>query len=270
MDMDMLKNLCNEADVKECYKEAEGVSLPIHIFFPEKSEETVPAVVCIHGGAWRAITTNAEWNGGTMLQQARYYAHKGVVGVAISYRDLPDPKDRNEASPKLRDLIEDCMDAVRYLRRNAERFGIDTERIAVIGDSAGGHLAASLGTIGNKEERLVDAVIACNPITDLHDEFWKEYIPYEKPEDVSPLCHIAENSVPMLVMHGTEDTVVDPRHSTAFFERMRELGNRCDIKLLDGSKHAFIIVGYTATDEQIQEAMEEADRFLISVGFLEK
>jgi len=252
MNIEQIRNIKKEPDVKAFYKVVDGLKLPMHIFFPEKREGKAPAIVCIHGGSWKGISNNFEWDGGMMLPQAKYYASRGMVGVSISYRSF--------GGPTLYDLYSDCKDAVLYLKNNADRFGIDTEKIAVIGDSAGGHLALCLGTL---ETNLVNAVIACNPITDLTDKAWIKYVgDNEKAKEISPIYNIHPSNTRFLIMHGTADTCVLPRHSIDFYTKMTEAGNYCDLKLIEGAKHAFILFNYTATDEQIENAMNEADDFL--------
>lgn len=266
------------ADIKEYYKSVNGINLPIHIFYPDnhKTTEKKPAVVCIHGGSWGAITDNSEWDGGTMYPQAKYYASRGIIGVAISYRNFvkPDlPRKDGCVYPTLLDLYNDCNDAILYIKKNADRFGVDADKIAVMGDSAGGHLVACLGTLGSS----VNAVIACNPITDLTDKAWIKYIECETKSDVintakeiSPLYNVKPNNIPVLIMHGTDDDCVVPKHSIGFYNKLKEVGNNCCLKLFGGAKHAFIILNYTATDKQIEDAMNEADKFLISINFLKE
>ncbi|MBP3361529.1 MAG: alpha/beta hydrolase [Clostridia bacterium] len=263
------------------YKKVDGINLPMKIFYPEnhKSSDRRAAVICIHGGAWGAVKDNSPWDGGIMSYQAEYFASRGAVGVSISYRNFIQPDvERNpgEKYPELADLYSDCRDAVAYLRKNSERFGIDSNKIAAIGDSAGGHLAACLAAIDNADGiGKVNAVIACNPIMDLTDPKWIKYIECnsmerveERAKSISPFWCVKDDCVPMLVMHGLKDDCVCPEHSIRFCDKMKKLGARCDIKLFPDAKHAFIIVDYTATDKQISDAMYEADDFLVSVGFL--
>lgn len=267
-----------DADIKEYYKEVNGIKLPVHIFYPDnhKTTEKKPAIVCIHGGSFRGIVDNSEWNGSTMYPQARYYASRGIVGVAIGYRNFVQPEDRTEDVEnyfKISDLYEDCRDAIAYLRENADRFSIDKDKIAVMGDSAGGYLAACLSTLCD----TANAVIACNLITDLTDEAWIRYVEcntktdaLEKAKEISPLYNIKPNNIPMLLMHGNADDCVFLRHSLEFYEKMKEAHNECDLKVFDDAKHAFIILNYTATDAQIEAAMDEADKFLITHKFLKE
>lgn len=261
------------------YKTINGIQLPMKLYFPDghNAEDARGAIVCIHGGSWRGVDDNSPWDGGIMAPHAEYYAARGAVGITISYRDFLPPEIMREPGKEyttLYDLHKDCRDAICYIKRNARRFGIDANRIAVIGDSAGGHLAACLATIGNDdEEGRIAAAVACNPITDLTDPAWYKYIECVNCEDaqneakrISPLYRVSRGCVPMLVMHGTDDTCVLPRHSFDFYERSCALGNHCEIRMFPGAAHAFIIFDYTATDEQIENAMKAADDFFEGEG----
>lgn len=261
------------------YKTVDGIGLPMKLYYPDGHTlgGKYGAIVCIHGGSWRAVNDNSPWDGGIMSPQAECFAALGAVGITISYRDFPPPEDARTPGGRhitLYDLYIDCRDAIRFLKKNACRFGIDPDRIAVIGDSAGGHLAGCLATIDNDEEDgRISAAVMCNPITDLTDPSWHKYIECVCKDDaeseakkVSPLYRVKENCVPVLLMHGLEDTCVLPRHSMDFYEKSKKMGNRCNIQLFPDTEHAFIIFNYTASDEQIEKAMHEAVDFLVDIG----
>ena len=107
-------------------------TLEMDIYRPKDSWETLPAIVCIHGGGWN--------KGGKIhfKNVAQSLAAKGYVTASIDYRlsgEAPFPVH-----------IHDCKAAVRFLRANAQKYGIDPARIGATGSSAGGHLAALLAT----------------------------------------------------------------------------------------------------------------------------
>lgn len=98
---------------------------------PETKAVRRPCIVCIHGGGWTA-GRREDLDG--LIQR---FAGEGFVAATVSYRFAP--ANRFPAQ------IVDCAEAVRYLKENAERFGIDPERVGAIGFSAGAHLAMLLG-----------------------------------------------------------------------------------------------------------------------------
>ena len=124
----------------------------------ERTASTAPApcVVFIHGGAWRFGQADR------YVKHLTYAARRGAVAVSIEYRLL------DEAHP-VESLIGDCAEAIKYLRANAEILGILPDKIAVCGESAGGHLALCLGCgeIVPDGEARPDFIVNFNGATDL-------------------------------------------------------------------------------------------------------
>src|SRR5690349_19183729 len=114
------------------------VNLMMDVVRPRKQNGRLPAIVCIHGGGFRA------GNRESYLPLCIRLAQHGYVAATVSYR--LSPRDQFPAP------VHDVKAAVRWLRANAERFGIDPERIGVTGGSAGGHLALFLGLTGGNGE----------------------------------------------------------------------------------------------------------------------
>ena len=133
--------------------------------------------------------------------------------------------------PSIRDCVDDCEDAIRYIRKNADALGVDPRKICVIGDSAGGHLAACLGTLAAADARA-DAVIDCNGIVDMTFENWFGYI---KPgadreargKAASPLFNIPADAPPFLVLHGKRDGTVKQAMAERFVGALRAKGIDC-------------------------------------------
>jgi acetyl esterase len=243
------------------------------------------ALVLIHGGGWKAGGADV------FFPHARYFASRGMVTFSIEYRLLT-----SEAGSSLNDCYADCASAVRYIRAHADELGVDPKRIAVLGDSAGGHLAAALGTRAGLDDprddaavsAVPDAMVLCNPIVDMTDPAWVRFSMggaaigrNPKPEDLrptpaqleeakrnSPFFQVRPKQPPSLLMHGLNDRVVSPDQARAFADAMKKAENRCDLKLIEGAKHAFILTNYTAPEKMVVEAICEADRFLGSLGYL--
>ena len=243
-----------------------------------------PAIVLIHGGAWLAGDASV------FYPHARYFASRGMVAFSIDYRLLkPD-------GPTLADCLSDCKSAVRYIRLHARELGVDPRRIAVLGDSAGGHLAAALGTVQGFDDpadqqavsSIPDAMILCNPINDLTEGSWIKFVlagraldkkpapeslvPTESQtalaRDLSPQFQVKSGVPPTLLMHGLDDHVVVPDQARRFAAAMKDKGNRCDLVLIEGARHAFIITKYTAPETSVVNATRKADEFLNSLGYL--
>lgn len=268
MMFEQVKDSSWAADQCLTYKEAGGLKLPMQIFYPNRKfpDKPTPAVVCIHGGAWQTgRMDNSRWDGGRMAPQARYYAARGLIGIAISYRAIRknDPAHKTD----LFDLIEDCRDAVLYVRNHADALGVEKDKIVVMGDSAGGHLAICLG-LRRAGPATPNLIIACNPITDCTIEKWSFCVKAqagaaaELTQKASPLHNIREGCPPLLLMHGLEDQSVDPLSTIEFHKKMMEKGNPCELQLIPGAKHAFILFNHTAPDELVVKSMRTIDRYL--------
>ena len=118
------------------YKTVNGAVLTLDLYCPEKFSGAVPVIIYIHGGGWRS--------GRKERCPAVALVQDGYAVASIDYRltsTAPFPAQ-----------IEDCKAAVRWLRANAAKYNLDADRIGVWGMSAGGHLAALLGTSGGVPE----------------------------------------------------------------------------------------------------------------------
>ena len=249
-----------------------------------KAGERRSAVVLIHGGAWRGGSAEV------FFPHARYFAARGAVAFSLDYRLLlPN-------GPTVADCLSDCKSAIRYLRAHAAELGVASERIAVLGDSAGGHLAAALGTVADFDDPADDltvsavpnAMIPCNPIVDMTEGSWLNFViggkaleknpppeatrPSEQQAQLarrlSPLFQVRPGVPPALLMHGLHDTIVSPDQARKFAAAMQQAHSRCDLVLIEGARHAFIVPKYTASEAVVDDAIGKADRFLVSLGYL--
>ena len=226
-----------------------------------------PAYVWIHGGAWIA----GDAKGG--IPQIRYFAHRGMVGISIDYRLIPKPGSSAFAQgPSLQDTVGDCRDAMRYLRKNASELGIHPNKIAVAGDSAGGHLVLALGALEDSSSEMLpypNLLMACNPITDL-DSKWGNYAQNPEMADrLSPIRHIrSEVRSPLLLLHGLSDHVVSPEQSKNFATEWLKKGYEAKVILYENALHAFACTNYSACDTEIIRAWQDMDQFMQSHGYL--
>jgi acetyl esterase/lipase len=229
----------------------------LDLFLPENTDQSVPLVIWIHGGAWRA-GDKENHPGGALIEA-------GFAVASINYR-------LSTVSPYPAQF-QDCQAAVRYLRTNAEKYGIDGNRIGVWGGSAGGHLAAMLGVHSNSRNKAfrVQAVCDwCGPtdlvraITDtpkdsplnIVEVLWELFLgPAANNQKLkqsislaqrtrllagaSPINHVTRNCPPFLVMHGDTDNIVPIIQSERFVEVLRAAKVKVDYRPISGAGHGF-------------------------------
>lgn len=235
----------HSADRMVCYKHVDGQPLLLACFFPENlsPRQRCSTIFLIHGGGWsckKVFTDQAGWQGDYLGFLARYYANRGFVCISIDYRLIEN--GRQESGFGLPELCQDCCDAVSFAAAHAGEYGIDTKRLFLLGESAGGYLAAMLVHMCPVRFHKVFLV---NPITDLRMENWRVSLPSGC--DVtrfSPVCRISGETPETILFHGTNDKVVSSEHSRAFHQEMERRNRPCTLHLLEGAGHAFFLAEY--------------------------
>ena len=262
----------------EVFKTLGGVKLRIHIFEPEghQPSDKRPAVVFFFGGGWVGGSP------GQFFPQCKYLASRGMVAMSAEYR----VKNRHGTTPF--ECVTDGKSAVRWVRANAAKLGIDPERIAAGGGSAGGHVAAATGTIDGLEEKDEDAAVSskpnamvlCNPALVLDFDEWKrrgipearlaqikERFDGRDPKGVSPFHHVKKGAPPTIIFHGKADATVPYATAERFTQAMKQAGNRCELVGYEGQGHGFFNFG-RGDGTAFRETMRAADKFLASLGWL--
>jgi len=235
------------------------------------------AVVFIHGGGWTSGHPSF------FFPHCQYFAMRGAVAFSVQYR-LATAQSADGLEQVGSRCLADCKSAIRYIRENSAKFGIDPNKITVAGDSAGGHLAVALGLIGeydNPDDDLTvsarpQACVGFNPVADSNSAVVYRIFGIENPGEealriaktISPVDNVASGVPPMLVMHGTADTVIPIEQSERFAAAMKQAGNRCDLIKLEGAPHAFSI-NWAGTEETIVRSLAEMDRFMGSLGLID-
>jgi acetyl esterase/lipase len=217
----------------------------LDLYVPADGEGPFPLIIWIHGGAWKSGSKE----GCVPLP----WALKGYVVASINYRLSQDAKFPAQ--------IKDCKAAVRWLRAHAKDYKIDRDHVIAWGDSAGGHLAALLGTAGDASEwepgppaesSRVQAVIDWYGRADLSrvctDPAMAEHAVAhllggsgEKVSEIarkaSPITHVSRDDPPFLIMHGDVDTTVPVQQSEAFTEALKKAEVPVILVVLKGSGH---------------------------------
>ena len=233
------------------YSRPEGVSLQLNMARPKNPKGPLPCILCIHGGGFRAGKRESYDN------LVRTLAGEGFAAVTISYRLAP--QYRFPAA------VHDTKAAVRWLRANATRYGIDPQRIGVTGGSAGGHLAQFLGVTGDVKEfegeggnpgvsSRVNCVVNVYGPSDFTKSYGKsvdaaEVLPLFLGGNLetalqahirsSPLNWVSPNAAPTLCIHGTEDKYVAHEQAVWLVERLKHCGVEAELLTLQGAGHGF-------------------------------
>jgi acetyl esterase/lipase len=253
------------------YAKVAGVELHMDIGLPEKaSDKPLPVVVWIHGGGWK--TGTYKW-----LRSAWLVKH-GYAAVSIQYRFLDEAKFPAQ--------IYDCKAAIRFLRANASKYGIDPNRIGVWGGSAGGHLAALLGTSGGAKELEGDEGNAglssgvqavCEwygpndfTVGDHEPEPGRKKPPLlvqlfgatlkDKPELYrlgSPITHVSKDDPPFLIVHGDADELVPFSQAQSFCEALHKAGVEATLVKVRGGNHGLTAKGMQPGMQEIERQMVE-------------
>ncbi len=259
------------------YKTANKTGLKLWIFEPEghKKSDKRPVVVFFFGGGWRSGTP------GQFEMQCKYLAARGMVAMTADYRVSSRQQTKATA------CVEDGKSAVRWIRANAKKLGVDPKRIAAGGGSAGGHVAAAIGMVPGFESKGEDhevssvpnALLLFNPAVVLAPIPGKFEIPDDKAasrmermgvqaEKLSPYHHVRKGLPPTIIFHGTNDSAVPYRTVELFEKRMKEKGNSCKLMGHEGQPHGFFNWG-RAGNSQFRGTMFSCDRFLEELGWIE-
>ena len=258
-----------EGTKSETYRKIGETELKVWIFDPaQKSTKPLPAIVFFFGGGW---------TGGSPTQfepQSRHLAGRGMIAIVADYR----VKTRQDAKPA--DCVSDAKACVRWVRANAARLGIDPERIAVGGGSAGGHLAASVATLPGLDTAKDDKSVSCLPNALVLFNPGTVMAPFPgldlkgfgagldkarfgcEPTEISPIHHVKKGTPPTIIFHGKADTTVPYSTVEKFAEVMKATGNRCDLIGYEGQPHGFF------NKSKYAETLAGADDFLVSLGYL--
>ena len=247
------------------YKKIDTTTLKMDIYYPPGYDikNSYPAIVFFFGGGW----TNGSI--GQFEPHAKYFSGRGLVCFLPDYRVY----SRQQTTPF--ESLKDAKSAIRYIRKHAGDFHIDTSKIVASGGSAGGHLAAATALIDKYNENGEDLSISCipnalvlfNPVIDNgpggygYERVGNEY------KDFSPLHNIKKGAPPTIFFLGTNDKLIPVETAEYYKKVMEKVQSRCDLKLFEGQGHGFF---NSSNSDYYKKTVFEADNFLQSLGYLKK
>jgi len=248
-----------EVQYGQVYSEPESGPLKADVYLP-RGVGPFPGVLVVHGGAWY-VGTRAQLSG-----VAQLLARSGFTAVAISYRLAPDHKFPAQ--------IEDCQQAVRWMRLQASRLKIDPARIGGFGYSAGAQLVCLLGTTGAEAagakkpgENAVSTrlqAVACGgapcefrrfPLDQRMLSFWLGGSRREKPEQyrlASPAAFVTSDDPPMFFFHGDKDHLVPLASPITMCRGLRAVGVETELYVVPDMGHTFAAMDQTALQKSVE------------------
>ena len=237
------------------YKRVNGAVLTLDLYCPEKVSGPAPVIVWVHGGGWR--------RGGKKRCPAVALVPDGYAVASIDYRlssTAPFPAQ-----------IEDCKAAVRWLRANAAKYNLDADRIGVWGMSAGGHLAALLGTSGGVREldgtgdnmsyssrvQAVCDIAGPSDLVRLYQEASQSrgdksgkvmsdiaaLVGSSAEQNVttstaaSPIHYVSKDDPPFLIIHGENDATIPVTQAESFAAALKAAGVETTLEIANGRGH---------------------------------
>lgn len=260
----------------EVYKTVGDVELNAWIFQPATVDKKAnrPVAVFFFGGGWKSGSPSQ------FVPHCQHLAERGMVGIVVDYRVA------SRHNVKMTSCVADAKSAIRWVRENADRLGIDPNRIVAGGGSAGGHLAAATALLNDFDEPTDNKKTSCrpnamllfNPALVLAPIAGQQFFDEAKverfrqnsggePEKVSPYHSVSTKVPPAIIFHGKSDTTVPYRTVELFTKKMTENGNRCELVGYEGQGHGFF--NARNSGGYYQKTVAEMDRFLVSLGYLD-
>jgi acetyl esterase/lipase len=264
----------DEPKVKEerdvVYTKVGTSELKLDVAAPETGDGPFPAVLVIHGGAWRAGSK------GDVGHVLRVFAARGYVAVSPQYRFCP-----KEVFPA---QVHDVKAAVRWMKAHAKERRIDPEHIGAIGFSAGGHLALMLGVTGPSDglegepsagapDTKIQAVVnyfgptdlAARDIPDISKPLVKDFLgatPTDRPDlaaKASPRTYVTHDDAPVLTFQGTKDPLVPHTQAVELADAMTAAGVPGRVELMVGAGHGW---AGAELDHTLAEGFRFFDQYL--------
>ena len=257
-----------------------GVAETLDLYAPVPSPgRPVPIVVFIHGGSW-VEGSSALTSGSVAKRVEDTVVGHGWLFASINYRLAP--KYRWPAQ------IVDAKCAIRSLRAHAHDLGLDPSRIGVMGESAGGPLAALVGLAGPKagfdtgehldQSSAVQAVVDQSGPADLTSADWLSakgrtlgYPAFHEPFGVtssvllsaSPVSYAGPDDPPFLLQHGASDGTVPPDQAIELQLRLEASGGVATLEMVTNAGHGFIQIGRQAISPSLEQLATDAASFFV-------
>jgi len=262
------------------YRRVDDSELSVFVRQPGSDAPTPaprPAIVFFFGGGW-SKGTPAHFKG-----QGKHLASRGMVAITVDYR----VRSRQSVEPE--QCVSDAFAAMRMVRGHARAWGIDPDRIAAGGGSAGGHLAACTALLPEPEPMKgdvvkvasprPDALALFNPVLVVGEVEPDEYLSAEaagsgrfgqaKPSAISPYHHLDGPLPPTIIFHGEADTTTPHADAAAFARKATARGSRCELVSYPDQGHGFFNAHRDATPRgAFVDTVTRTETFFHKLGWL--
>ncbi|MDJ1494848.1 alpha/beta hydrolase [Cytophagaceae bacterium DM2B3-1] len=226
-----------------------GITKPtLQVYLPEKDKATGTGVVIIPGGGYGVVVYQGEG-----IDIAKEFVKRGIAAFVLKYRL---PNDSIMPDKKIGPL-QDAQQAIKFVRENASKWGVDTHKIGIMGFSAGGHLASTEAThfekslIDNPEQISLrpDFQILVYPVISMSDSLTHQGSQTnllgkdpstESVKLFSNELQVTKNTPPAYITHTADDKVVDVDNSIAYFEALRREKVEVEMHIYPKGNHGFI------------------------------
>jgi acetyl esterase/lipase len=239
-------------------------SMMLDLYLPKDAKGKVPVIMWVHGGGWK--------NGSKDKAKGIHFVKEGFALASINYRLIHEAQWPAQ--------INDCRSAVRFLRSNADKYGLDGEHIAAWGASAGGHLVAVLGTqdlpkdekVSSRIQAVIDwfgpSDLLTMPPNNVSPKRSKEQVANsngakllgatvrdvpELAKEASAFWNVSKDDPPFLIMHGDKDPGVPIEQSIRLHDKQKELGASSQFHIVKGAKHG----GKEFTSDEVNKIILE-------------
>ncbi len=249
------------------YRKTKEVDLSLHIMLPEKPEsKKQPAIIYFVCGGWKGFDPQSQ------KAQCAYFASRGMVAMVALIRTAK----MHEVSGQT--MVKDAKAAVRWVRANCKKYGIDPNKIVTAGTSAAGYIAASVSLIEGNEHKDQDlsisskpnAVAICCPAlqVDRNERRASIFKGMEEARKYSAIRSVRNNLPPFLIMHSPQDKKINLDGILAFTHLMKSFGNQCELRLWDYEDGGHGFDGYWGSGNPgFYGCLMDSDNFLKSLGY---
>jgi len=222
-------------DKPQCIHQVSDPSLTVYLPPVEKRNGT--AVIICPGGGYRRVCMGSD--------VAEWLNSLGVAGIVLKYR-LPSEKIMED---KTIGPLQDVQEAIRIVRRRSEEWGINPNKVGILGTSAGGHLAATASTLFHYQVYKPGDAVSARPDFAIMGYPIIKAVPDGRLLSSNPdpsriqlfsaHLQVTPETLPAFLFHAADDPVVPVNHSILYFEAMRKNGVPCELHIFDAGGHGF-------------------------------